>query len=590
MTWENAYVLGLALAVILLLAFEKVHLSVLGIGLMLALTVPGILEIDSAISGFGHPALVTIASLFVVGEAFLRTGAASILAQQILQRTGKSEAAVVMLVMVMAATLSAFVNNTLVVVTFLPVITTICRDGGFLPSRLLIPLSYASILGGLCTLVGTSTNLLVNGAMVEMQMPHMTMFTMTGAAVILASVGILYLALFGRRLLPHIPSLSAQMGNPLREYVMEITIGKNSILLGTPASEVRDAKGLDAAKTMMVVRGETLHWPPFDDLLFQEDDVLMLSGSIQELSELQKTETMATAEEADSYDPAEMGFFELALAPNSSWVGRRVGEVALKSDFGAVVVAVQRSGRHIRERASSMTLQGGDVLLAFGDERSKAFLRTSRDFHVIEGVQEAIHRTEKAPWAFGVILAVIALFVTDAVHYSTAALFGAFAVTVSGCLNVRQTHEAIKWPLIIFIAGMMALSQGLQASGTTELIAGGFRDMLPAGHAAYILLILMFGGTVVLTEFLTNNAVALLMTPVAIETARTLGLEPMPFAMAVALGASSSFANPMGYQTNLMVMGPGGYRFRHFIKVGLPLDLLMTATGVLVIPWFWPLT
>jgi len=590
MDWQNYYVLGLAVATILLLVFEKAHLSVLGVALMIAVAVPpGLVDAKDAVGGLGNPALVTIACLFIVGAGFLRTGAASILADKVLQRTGGSESAVILLVMVMAAILSAFINNTLVVITFMPVVTTICRKTGLLPSRLLIPLSYASILGGMCTLVGTSTNLLVSGALQTHLEPgeedHLEMFTMTPVGLILAGVGILYLAVAGRRLLPAIPSLSTQMAGSVTEYVMEITVGKGSKLIDQPVDSVARTSEDSGARTMMVVRRETLMWPPFRDLTVQEGDILMVSGPIQDLGKLQMSEAKTASE--DTYDPSTMSFFELAISPMSSWVGRRVGEVELKSQFGAAVVAVQRSGRHIRDRVSSLTLHAGDVLLAFGDERSKTYLRQSPDFHLIEGIDETIHRTDRAPWAFGIILTVIALFVSDLVHFSTAALFGALAMVMSKCLTIRQAHGAVNWPIILFIGGMLALGQALDKTETTDLLAGCLLSYLPEGTGWLLLGTLVV--TVVLTEFLTNNAVAVLMVPIALSAAEQAGVPKMPLVMAVTLGASTCFANPIGYQTNLLVLGPGGYRFRHFVKVGLPLDLLLIGVAALAIPWFWPL-
>lgn len=588
MDWSHYYVLALAAATIVLLALEKAHLSVIGVALMVAVAVPGLVTPEQAIEGFAKPALITIACLFVVGEGFVRTGAASILAERVLQRTGSSESAVILLVMVMSAFLSAFVNNTLVVITFMPVITTICGKTGLFPSRLLIPLSYASILGGMCTLVGTSTNLLVSGELLDHDEMALEMFTITPAGVILAGIGILYLAVIGRRLLPKVPSLSMQMSHgPVKEYVTEITIGEGSKLIGQPIQEV-GKRGSEGAATMMLVRNEATVWPPFRDLSVQQGDILMMSGSIQELTQLQLSEARGTKDNPDTYDPSTMSFFELAISPVSTWVGKRVGQVALKSQYGAAVVALQRSGRHIRERVSSLTLHAGDVLLAFGDDRSKAYLRQSDDFHMIEGVDQTIHRTEKAPWAFAIILVVIALFVTNAVHYSTAAMIGALGMIMAGCLTVRQAHSAVRWPIIFFIAGMLGLSKSLDTTGTTDVLGAWLLSLVP-GESPYLLLIATFAGTVLLTEFLSNNAVAVLMVPVALSAAQQAKFDPSPFVMAVALGASSCFANPIGYQTNLMVLGPGGYRFRNFLKVGLPLDLLMIVAGVVVIPWFWPL-
>lgn len=591
MVWQNYFVLGLAAATILLLVFEKAHLTVLGVALMIVVAVvPGLnVGARSAIAGLSNTALVTIGSLFVVGAGFLRTGAASILADKVLQRTGGTESTVLLLVMVMAAVLSAFVNNTLVVIAFLPVITTICSKTGMYPSRLLIPLSYASIVGGMCTLVGTSTNLLVAGALEDHDAPFkLEMFTLTPVGLVLAGVGILYLVVFGRRLLPKIPSLSTQMAaGSVTEYVMEITVGEASKLIGQPVDQVGRKKEDAGARTMMIVRQETLLWPPFTNLHVQAKDILMVSGPIQELTQLQMSEADATGPDSDSYDPGTMSFFELAISPVSAWVGRTVGEVELKSQFGAAVVAVQRSGRHFRERVSTMTLHAGDVLLAFGDDRSKTYLRQSADFHLIEGIDESIHRTKKAPWAFGIILGVIVLFVTGWVHYSMAALLGALGMVMTGCLSVRQAHGAVNWPIILFIAGMLALARALDATETTDRLAEFMLSCLPEG--GWWLLIGTFVITVILTEFLTNNAVAVLMVPIALEASRQAEVSAMPIVIAVALGASCCFANPIGYQTNLLVLGPGGYRFRNFVKVGMPLDFILAATGVLIIPWFWPL-
>jgi len=590
MDWQNYYVLALALGVIVLLVLEKAHLTVLGVALMIAVAIPGLIDPENAIAGLSSPALVTIGSLFIVGAGVLRTGAASILADKVLQRTGGSESTVILLVMVMSAVLSAFVNNTLVVITFLPVITSVCRQAGLFPSRLLIPLSYASIVGGMCTLVGTSTNLLVDGALRDHPDTdfRLSMFLLSPAGLILAGVAVLYLTTVGRHMLPKIPSLSTQMGGAsVTEYVMEITIGKNSKLVGQPISAVDQTDEPNGARTMMVVRDEGLLWPPFADLSIQAGDILMVSGPIQELSQLQLAEARTPGSDADAYDPSTMSFFELAISPVSAWVGRAVGDVELKSQFGAAVVGVQRGGRHFRERVSTMTLHAGDVLLAFGDERSKTYLRHSSDFHLVEGVDESIHRTERAPVAFAIILGVVLLFVTGWVHFSTAALLGAFSMAVTGCLTVRQALNAVNWPIILFIAGMLALGKALDATGTTDHLAAFMLSCLPDG--GWWLLLGTLVTTVVLTEFLTNNAVAVLMVPIALRAAEQASVAPEPIVVAVALGASCCFANPIGYQTNLLVLGPGGYRFRNFIKVGMPLDLILTATALVIIPWFWPL-
>lgn len=592
MSAEAYFVMTLALAAVVLLALEKVHLSVLGVSLVIAVAAwPGLVAAQDAVAGFANPAVVTVAALYIVGEGFLRTGAASILADKILTRTGGRETTVVFLVMVMAAALSAFVNNTLVVITFMPVVTSICQSAGLFPSRLLIPLSYASILGGMCTLVGTSTTLLVSGVVEDLAtadpdrgLVPLGMFDTTFPGIVVCGVGLLYLGLVGRRFLPSIPSLAQQMGET-REYVTEIAIGARSPLIGTAVEALREqaqagSESGGAARPVMLVRNETLRWPPFRDMTLQAGDILMVSGRIQELTELQKT-GMGPGD----YDPASMTFFELAVTPSSSLIGQKLGNLALKSRYGAVVVALQRQGKHLRERLADMRLRSGDVLLVFGADRAKSLLRQSHEFNLIEGIDESIYRREKASTALAVAAAVVAMFVTGIVPIVIAALIGALAMVLTGCLNVRQAHSAVNWPILVFIGGTLALSKGLTNSRATTVMAGWIDGAL-GDLGPYALLIALYAGAILLTELLSNNAVAVILTPLAIELAEAAGCDYRPLLIAVALGASTSFANPMGYKTNLIVYGPGGYRFRNYVIIGLPLDILLGAVGILSMPFF----
>jgi len=591
MHWEHLFLLFLAVGSITLLVLEKAPLSVVGVGLVILTSASGIVDAQDAMAGFANQAVVTIAALYIVGEGVLRTGAASLLASKILHRTGGTELTVLLLITVMAALLSAFVNNTLVVVTFLPVITTICRDTGIAPSRLMIPLSYASIVGGMCTLVGTSTNLLVHGQLLEANQPGLSMFEMTGCGVVLAGVGILYLSLVGRHLLPTVPSLATQAGTEaVREFVTEITVGPSSPLIGVLVADIGQREKGKRARPVMLVRNEHLMGQPFENLRVKNGDSLMVSGPVQDLAVLRReSDSNIGSIRADRYDPRTMTFFELVLTPNSSLVGRRVKDLALKREHNTAVAGLLRAGQHHRQRFAEMTLGGGDVLLAFGDEQSKKSLRVSRDFHLIEGIGEHVNQLEKAPAAFVITAAVVALFITGLLDIAIAALLGALLMVLTGCVTVRRAHNAVNWPVLIFIVGALALSKGAEESGAIEALAQGithaFGDLTP-----YALMAGLFMCTIVLTEILTNNAVAIFLTPVALAVGAAAGIEDSrALVMAVVFGASCCFANPLGYHTNLLVFGPGGYRFKDFLKVGLPLDLLLCAAGIIVIPWFWPI-
>jgi di/tricarboxylate transporter len=282
----------------------------------------------------------------------------------------------------------------------------------------------------------------------------------------------------------------------------------------------------------------------------------------------------------DEYDPRTMKFFELALTPDSAQIGRTVRQLHLERDHGAVAVAVQRSGRHTRNRVATMRLRSGDVVLAFGDERSRTSLRRSPDYHMIEGVDEVVYRTERMPHALVITAGLLLTLVTGTLDPCIAGLAAALLFVATGCLNVNQALDTIPWPILIFIGGTVALSQASGDAGTTARIGGALVDVL-GGYGPPVIVAGLFIGALILTEFLSNNAMAVIMTPIAIEAARVADGDPRVFALAIAFGASASFANPLDYTTNLIVFGQGGYRVRDFLKVGIPMNLLVGTAGVI---------
>ena len=326
------------------------------------------------------------------------------------------------------------------------------------------------------------------------------------------------------------PSLATQPdSDATREFVTEVTVGDGSPLIGELVAEVGQRKKGKRARPVTLVRNEYLMYPPFENLKVKAGDSLMISGPVQDLAVIrQESDSSVRAVSADRYNPRTMTFFELVLAPNSSLVGRRIRDLKLKSQHGAAIAGVLRAGEHHRQRFAEMMLSGGDVLLAFGDDRSKDSLRNGHDFHLIEGIGEHINHLELAPRAFLIMAAVIAMFITGVLHIAIAALLGGLLMVLTGCLTVRQAHHAINWPVLVFIAGALALSQGANNTeadkALADLITHGFGELTP-----YVLMAGLFMCTVLLTEMLTNTAVAIILTPVALKigTAAGIGLNSL---------------------------------------------------------------
>ena len=395
------------------------------------------------------------------------------------------------------------------------------------------------------------------------------------------------MAFVGRRLLPRIPSLAAQPGaDELKEYVTEITVGPQSPLVDRSIEQVSAESDGRPARVSMVIRGEDVIRPPFDDVRVRAGDTLMVSGHVQRLTEIRQASDAATdGERTERLRPGDMSFYELATTPQSASIGRRVRDLALRTRYGAAIVGLLRDGHHMQQRLADLRVRQGDVLLAFGDDDSKEKLRRSADWHLIEGIDRQIYRREKAPWAIAIIAALVAMFIAG-VQPVTAALGGALAMVLTGCLSVRQANAAVNWPLLMFIAGTLALSKALRATGADVMLGDALATTFGSlGDTA--LLAAIYFGTIALTELLSNNAVAVMMTPVALATAAASGMDERLAVMAVAFAASNSFANPVGYKTNLMVFGPGGYRFRDFFRTGIGLDVLLGCVGVAVLPWFF---
>lgn len=603
-------VLVVTAALLALLFTGKASLDILGLGLLVVLVGSGellrlfdpsfvpaerLLGAQQALLGFATPAIITIAALFIVSEGLSRTGALEVLARIALRASGGNPFRIILGLGLIAGILSAFLNDTAVVLVLLPVVLDLGRRTGVPLSRMMIPLAYASLLGGMCTLVGTSTNLLVSEAAVRSGLAPMGMFEMSAVGFPLLLVGILFMAMTARRLLPNRPSLSAMLAlAPSREYVTELTIGPNSPLLGRKYGE---AFASVRAEVVFFAREEQMHWPPWFDEIIEAGDVVMLRGTADAIAALQDELGLRLFNE-DRFDPRSMQFFELAVAPGSPMIGRMVKDLHLFRDYGVATVAVLRGAHHIRERASALPVMPGDLLLVVGDQTSQEKVRAGTDFYLLTGADKTIRLRGLARKSVVVAIAMIAAFSGLSIAGRTellpfAAILAAVFSVASGCLTTRRAYRSIEWSVLVFIIGTLGLSEAMRNSGVAEYAAHGLVSALD-GFGPFAVLAGLSAFCIVLTAIMSNNAVGLLVTPIAVLAARELApLYPdieaetlsRAFMLTVAFSASASFATHWGHQVNLMVYGPGGYKPLDFLRAGLPLSLIAWAAISLGMAW-----
>lgn len=596
MSFDQIVVLSVTAAAFLLFVTEALPIDMVGLVVLLALALSGVLSPEEAIAGFSSEAMITIACMFVLSAALIRAGALEAINRVTLAIGGKSKTRMIIAVMLAVAVSSAFVNNTPVVVIFLPVVLAVSGQIGTSPSRLLIPMSYASILGGTCTLLGTSTNLLVSQEAIVHGYPPIGMFDFSVPGMILAFIGFAFLATFGRMLLPHRPTVASTLSaGRVREFVTEVAFADDSPLVGRSFQEIL-AKS-PGITPLMLIRDEDVFTAPLianpRTQFARGGDVLLLKGdpgainSVLERDGLDLTPELGAAMEGTAKGKT-ITLVELVINPNSPLMGRTLGSTDFTRSYGgAGVVGVLRREEHLRERLGDIRLRLGDTLLVVVDETQLDGLRSRSEFLLLEGVDRRLLRRDKAPLAVAIMIAVVGLATINALPLSILALSGVGLMILTGCLPIRLAYAAVDWSILMLIVGMFSLAQALDKTGLVHIasmeIVSLLQDLGPMAVLAGIYLL-----SALITSLISNNAVALLLTPIGLDVAMQLGYQPAPFVFAVLFGASACFATPMGYQTNLFIYGPGGYRFTDFMRVGVPLNLAMFVAAMFVIPWYWP--
>lgn len=590
MTLEVIFVFALVLAVFIAFIWEKYPPEVIALASSAVLMVVGILDTGEFLSVFSSSAPMTIAMMFIISAALERTGVLQIISN-ILKRGAKgSYLRSLLVIMFFSMISSAFMNNTPIVIMLTPVVISLAASLNMAPSKLLIPLSFASIFGGTLTLVGTSTNILMSTVASDHGQPEIGMFEMTLPALFFVVVGFVYMLMASRFLLPDRYSLADVVNSqPERKFIAEIFIPANSNHIGKPVKDfplpVEGAQILDMVRRNFSVRRR------MNDLTIKAGDRFILKTDASEVLSLKEDGQVefstSLPKGIEPVTASESLLMEASISEKSRLIGRKVSELGLARKYGVYVIAIHRNDENLNENFENIKLKFGDTLLLEGSaEGIKRLLEDGNVINLTEPQDRPIRRS-KAPIAFITIIAIMVLAAMNVLPIAGLAIIGATIVMITRCVDPDEAFDAIDWRILFLIFGMLGLSLGMEKTGAAELLVTGvvgITDSIgPVGllFAVYVL-------TSLLTEMISNNAVAVLIGPLVIALAEQLGLDPRPFIMAVMFAASASFATPIGYQTNTFVYGAGGYKFKDFLKIGIPLNVIFALLATVVIPIFFP--
>jgi len=560
---------------------DFVLLAAVGVLLVSAILTPA-----EALAGFSNQGIATIAALYVVVAGLQESGTVAWLSRSMLGRPSNLTVALFRL-LVPAAILSAFANNSPIVAMFTSAVQNWCKRTGFKPSQLLLPLSYASILGGTCTLIGTSTNLVVDGLLRQNGFAGFQLFDLIWIGLPITLIGIVYLMVFSRFLLPSRKSASASF-DQMREYLVEMKVSQDCELIGHTVEEA-GLRHLPGLYLVEINRGtEVLSVSPQTQIHAQ--DQLVFAGAVESVVELRSIKGLLPATQQAfnlAGEQQDRRLFEAVLASASPAVGQSIREARFRHRYNAAVLSVARNGERLEGKLGDVVLQAGDTLLL---EAQKGFLfkyKNSREFLLISRLSNSAGvRHERAPIALGIVLAMLLSVSFELIGLLQAGIITAAAMLLSGCLSLELARKSIDFRVLLVIACAFGLGAAIQKVGLATMIADGAMGI--AGPNPMVLLAIIYVATVLLTETITNNAAAIVMFPIAVSTAASAGLDVTPFAVAVMIAASASFITPIGYQTNLMVQGPGGYRFSDYARLGFPLSILVACTSLALIPVIWP--
>ena len=587
--WLVTLILVIAM---LLLITERLPVDLTSIGIMVALILSGILTPKEGIAGFASPAVITVGSMFLISKGMIRTGAVGFISQKVLQYSRGRPKLAIVLILAIVGLASAFINNTPVVVLFIPIILGLSCELNFSPSKFLIPISYASILAGTCTLIGTSTNIIISDLSAMYGFGALGMFELSRLGVPIALIGIAFLIFAAPRLMPSMHNPVCELKNDAhRRYLAELQVPRGSRIIGEDPDSYFAQKYPDT-EVLELIRYSHIFYPDRDAVKMAPDDLLLVKGSANDLVEIlhENIVELPLGEQGINFGAEQKKslIVELIIPPQSSLLGVRLIESRLQRDPDIHIIAIKRQELHYTEqKIKDIRLKIGDILLIRCPESALDRLRGETDYIIVEDVHHEIIHKRLARRAFLIFGGLVVTASTGMAGIMVCALAAAFMMIISGCLQLRDAYRAMEGRVLLIIIAMFALSAALEKTGASEFYARAFLSLFSGLNPIYVL-----SGVIILTSIsthiLSNNATAILLLPIAISASVGLGVNPKPFIIAVCFGASACFATPIGYQTNLLVYGPGGYRFSDYLKLGMPLNLLVLVMGSLFIPMIWP--
>jgi len=594
MTPEIALTLAIIVGALIIFGTEKLRVDVVALLVLLTVGLAGLVGPKEVFAGFSNSAVITVWAVYIVSGGLFKTGVADILGRFIYRLSGGSEIRLIAVIMLTCGTMSAFMNNVGATAMLLPAVVSVAKQTKIPVSKLLIPLSFSSLLGGKMTLIGTPANILATSIVAEKGLPTFGFFDFTPLGIVVLSTGVLYMVFIGRHLLPvrQAPG-EAEVKGQLRKYISEVRVQPDGKLVGLSLLESRLGADYDLT-VIALVRGTKTISKLERDSVIQSDDIMLIEGSAENLLRARNELGLVTANESkrhaelDKLSEDDIGIVESTLAPRSSMVGRSLRSLNFRERYGFTVLAIRRHGDIITKRLRSVQLQFGDDLLLQGPRRRIPSLQENNDFLVLEPIKISETRRRKMPFAIGLMLLVIGLVLFAGLDISIAMVIGAVGMVLSGSLSMDEAYDSIDWRTVFLVAGMLPLGTAMEATGTARFIADQMLNAIggwgPMAALAGIYLL-----AALITQPMSNAAAMVLVVPIAIDTAMSLGANHLAFTLAVVIGAATSFLTPVGHKANVLVFGPGGYKFFDYARVGALLTVFLFIATMIAIPIFFPL-